>query len=152
MSNRSGLDISIGRTYNLIGKLTAVPIAEGTGTWAWTFGVSNGSFLFPLLTKTHLSLFLRSLPSCAPSPGSSLSPSSSTSAPSLPLTESQLVDKPLNTKQIRLESLVQAFGLRGNQTGSTLPLPSWRFRLVSGYWTSLNSSNPELSIPVSRFS
>ncbi|GAA5841028.1 hypothetical protein JCM3766R1_006641 [Sporobolomyces carnicolor] len=35
-----GLDIAIGRVYNLIGKLTAVPIAEGTGNWAWTFGVA----------------------------------------------------------------------------------------------------------------
>lgn len=34
-----GLDIAIGRVWNLMGKLTSVPIMEGTGTWTWTIWV-----------------------------------------------------------------------------------------------------------------
>lgn len=36
-----GLDIGIGRVYNLAGKLSAVPIMEGTGSYAWTFWVRS---------------------------------------------------------------------------------------------------------------
>ncbi|GAA5931703.1 hypothetical protein JCM3775_000018 [Rhodotorula graminis] len=35
-----GLDIAVGRVWNLLGKLTSVPIMEGTGSWTWTIWVS----------------------------------------------------------------------------------------------------------------
>lgn len=32
-----GLDIAMGRVFNLMGGLTAVPVAESTGVWYWSF-------------------------------------------------------------------------------------------------------------------
>ncbi|GAA5822590.1 hypothetical protein JCM5353_005494 [Sporobolomyces roseus] len=57
-----GLDISIGRTYNLIGKLTAVPIAEGTGTWAWTFGVAAVMCAFTWILTLAFFFYERTFP------------------------------------------------------------------------------------------
>nr|AOR51678.1 MFS general substrate transporter [Phaffia rhodozyma] len=34
-----GLDIGIGRVYNVVGKATAVPIQISTGSWTWSFWV-----------------------------------------------------------------------------------------------------------------
>ncbi|KZV66987.1 MFS general substrate transporter [Peniophora sp. CONT] len=34
-----GLDIGIGRVYNLMGRLTAVPIMQNLGSWSWTFWI-----------------------------------------------------------------------------------------------------------------
>lgn len=34
-----GLDIAMGRVFNLMGRLTAVPIAEASGKWYWSFWV-----------------------------------------------------------------------------------------------------------------
>ncbi|BGP16233.1 hypothetical protein JCM10213_007612 [Rhodosporidiobolus nylandii] len=36
-----GLDIGIGRVWNLSGRLSAVPIYEGTGHFAWTFWIGT---------------------------------------------------------------------------------------------------------------
>lgn len=80
-----GLDIGIGRVYNLAGKLSAVPIMEGTGSYAWTFWV-RPTFLrahplraderarqqvsailcaFTFLLTVLLALYERTFPLCA---------------------------------------------------------------------------------------
>lgn len=38
-----GLDIGVGRVYNLMGRLTAVPIMQNLGSWSWTFWVGPPS-------------------------------------------------------------------------------------------------------------
>ena len=48
-----GLDIAIGRVWNLMGKLTSVPIMEGTGSWTWTIWVR---FLFLFFSPSLLAL------------------------------------------------------------------------------------------------
>ncbi|GAA5993852.1 hypothetical protein JCM5350_004396 [Sporobolomyces pararoseus] len=58
-----GLDIAIGRVYNLIGKLTAVPIAEGTGNWAWTFGVAAIFCAFTWILTLAFFFYERTFPS-----------------------------------------------------------------------------------------
>ncbi|GAA5883023.1 hypothetical protein JCM16303_006796 [Sporobolomyces ruberrimus] len=58
-----GLDIAIGRVYNLIGKLTAVPIMEGTGDWAWTFGVAAIFCAFTWILTISFFLYERTFPS-----------------------------------------------------------------------------------------
>ncbi|GAA6061515.1 hypothetical protein JCM10212_004505 [Sporobolomyces blumeae] len=57
-----GLDIAIGRVYNLLGKLTAVPIAEGTGDYAWTFWVATIMCAFTLLITLAFFFYERSFP------------------------------------------------------------------------------------------
>ncbi|BGO94151.1 hypothetical protein NBRC10512_003768 [Rhodotorula toruloides] len=60
-----GLDIGIGRVYNLAGKLSAVPIMEGTGSYAWTFWVSAILCAFTFLLTVSLALYERTFPACA---------------------------------------------------------------------------------------
>ncbi|GAA5866071.1 hypothetical protein JCM1840_003400 [Sporobolomyces johnsonii] len=57
-----GLDIGIGRVWNLMGRLTAVPIMEGTGNWAWTFWVSAIMCGFCWVLTIAFALYERTFP------------------------------------------------------------------------------------------
>ncbi|BGP48297.1 hypothetical protein JCM10450v2_004169 [Rhodotorula kratochvilovae] len=60
-----GLDIAVGRVWNLMGKLTSVPIMEGTETWTWTIWVSAIMCAFSLVVTLAIALYERTFPACA---------------------------------------------------------------------------------------
>lgn len=58
----SGLDIGLGRVFNVVSKLASVPIAERTGNFAWSFWVPLIICAFTLLLNIVYVLFARTLP------------------------------------------------------------------------------------------
>jgi hypothetical protein len=57
-----GLDIAMGRVFNLAGRLSSIPIAEGTGKWFWTFWVGAILAAVTLVLNVVYVLFERTLP------------------------------------------------------------------------------------------
>lgn len=57
-----GLDIGIGRVYNLAGKLSAVPIMQSTGSFIWSFWVPACMCAVSLGVVVLYALFERSVP------------------------------------------------------------------------------------------
>ncbi|GAA5864570.1 hypothetical protein JCM8547_005584 [Rhodosporidiobolus lusitaniae] len=57
-----GLDIGIGRVWNLMGKLTAVPIYEGLNSMAWTFWIGTIMCGFSLFIVAALYLYSLTFP------------------------------------------------------------------------------------------
>ena len=52
----------MGRVFNLVGKLSSVPIAEGTGKWFWTFWVGAILAAATLVLNIAYVIFERTLP------------------------------------------------------------------------------------------
>jgi hypothetical protein len=57
-----GLDIAMGRVFNLAGRLSSIPIAEGTGKWFWTFWVGAILAGVTLLLNIAYVVYERTLP------------------------------------------------------------------------------------------
>ncbi|GAA5901154.1 hypothetical protein JCM6882_006131 [Rhodosporidiobolus microsporus] len=57
-----GLDIGIGRVWNLMGKLTAVPIYNGLNSYAWTFWIGTILCGFTLVLVISLWLYSFTFP------------------------------------------------------------------------------------------
>ncbi|GAA5854251.1 hypothetical protein JCM9279_005096 [Rhodotorula babjevae] len=62
------LDISIGRVWNLAGKLSSVPIMEGTGSWTWTIWVSTIMCATSFAITVVIALYSRTFPASAQVP------------------------------------------------------------------------------------
>ncbi|PWZ00851.1 LOW QUALITY PROTEIN: MFS general substrate transporter [Testicularia cyperi] len=57
-----GLDIAMGRVFNLMGRLSSIPIGESTGKWYWSFWVSAILCAVTLLLNVAYVILERSLP------------------------------------------------------------------------------------------
>ncbi|KIS70912.1 uncharacterized protein UMAG_00840 [Mycosarcoma maydis] len=57
-----GLDIAMGRVFNVMGKMSSVPIAESTGKWYWSFWVSAILCAVTLGLNAMYVIYERSLP------------------------------------------------------------------------------------------
>lgn len=57
-----GLDIAIGRVFNVMGKLSSIPVAEATGKWYWSFWLSAILCAVTLAINAAYVIYERSLP------------------------------------------------------------------------------------------
>ncbi|KAJ1033775.1 hypothetical protein NDA13_001755 [Ustilago tritici] len=57
-----GLDIAMGRVFNVMGKMSSVPVAEATGKWYWSFWLSAILCAVTLCLNASYVLFERALP------------------------------------------------------------------------------------------
>lgn len=57
-----GLDIAMGRVFNVMGKTSAVPVAESTGKWYWSFWLSAILCAVTLALNCAYVIYERSLP------------------------------------------------------------------------------------------
>ncbi|EST10225.1 Major facilitator superfamily [Kalmanozyma brasiliensis GHG001] len=57
-----GLDIAMGRVFNVMGKMSSIPVAESTGKWYWTFWLSAILCAVTLGFNTVYVIYERSLP------------------------------------------------------------------------------------------
>ncbi|GAC93927.1 hypothetical protein PHSY_001495 [Pseudozyma hubeiensis SY62] len=57
-----GLDIAMGRVFNVMGKMSSVPVAEATGKWYWSFWLSAILCGITLILNAAYVAFERTLP------------------------------------------------------------------------------------------
>lgn len=89
-----GLDIAMGRVFNVMGKMSSVPVAEATGRWYWSFWLSAILCAVTLALNAAYVVYERSLPkrmrvvtgrqlAAQAAEGSFVHPSATDSSPSL---------------------------------------------------------------------
>lgn len=106
-----GLDIAMGRVFNVMGKMSSVPVAESTGKWYWSFWLSAILCAVTLGLNVAYVIYERSLPKrmrvvtgrqlAAQAEAVALTKSSSSSAEQV----DRKVTKPWSTQTIQLLTL-----------------------------------------------
>ncbi|GAC72950.1 hypothetical protein PANT_7c00352 [Moesziomyces antarcticus T-34] len=57
-----GLDIAMGRVFNVMGKMSSIPVGEATGKWYWSFWLSAILCAVTLVLNAVYVMYERSLP------------------------------------------------------------------------------------------